>query len=552
MRYQGTHTSAGYVGHFAEYRWDTWRLPLHEAAASGSWPVAACLAEHLQRQDPVAVDENGKELFGCEDIANATRRLSPLVVALTTVDALGRTPLLIAAQQDDADTAAVLLAGAIAAGGFAEVVSAPASEPPLCAAVDSGSAAIVRAFVRLCPRPHLVDMLSQSRSGWGRDPLYLAVRKNDEEMVRALLEPVDEATGFRAALVAWRRREASQRGGCCSPLCIAIRQNQRRIVPLLLRAGFSLFDPVGSTHKPAEGGAAGTTDTAPTHTAFEHCRRPRVETRVLRQEADAAAAAAAELAPRVAAHYARRIRQLEAAAAEADRVFSSHCGEHERGAIAAWRATQAAATTTAAAAAATAGGVAACGEEGAAVKRPRRAAASAPAGSLAAAATAAAALERVSAAWEGLARAAAGRSAAWSAVEAAKAQRDRDLRLLAERRGDLEAKAAEWEAKHGVEPPPPEDGGFNAHDFWLDFMDFGGRRGPVRAATGPSFCAHAAPCGTVRFFLGGTCSRGLMLLPVCCFHKAEPACLVPPAPPLAAISGRPHQRRGERAAGADG
>lgn len=120
---QGEEMGAALDTACAAASWGGGRTPLHQAVASRTWTVVACVAEFLLRhpQPP--------PLPRAEDKEYEWRRAglkSRLHWALTKADADGLTPLRIAADNCDTDTVCVLLCAAHAAGCFDDVASGAA------------------------------------------------------------------------------------------------------------------------------------------------------------------------------------------------------------------------------------------------------------------------------------------------------------------------------------------------------------------------------------------------------------------------------------------
>lgn len=334
----------------------------------------------------------------------------------------------------------------------------------------------IRALLRLCAsRGDLFHAHYTSVNRCDTDAITIAVRIGwGDGTFETLLRPRDgqgAGGGTPVALQAWRERvrdviesdgEAAPRR--CGPLCAALRRRgAAHLVPVLLRAGLSLSDRVeGRLLRPGQEGGM---SFAERHKPLDHCRGRRQRARVLREQAEAAAAAEAP----TAAYHAALVAAADAAAAEADRALGSHCGEHERGAMVAWRIAEAAALRARADAAAAAAAAAAVPLSAVASlstgKRPRRGrgggapsdavadAATAAASAATAAAAAAAAeansaklWEALCAAWEGLATAAAQRMAARAAAAAARALRDKEVKRATKLRLKWEERAEAAEA----------------------------------------------------------------------------------------------------------
>lgn len=299
------------------------RTPFHECVKAGD---ALLLGALLSR----AADAGG---------AGALRPPPPLE-ALTARDALLRTPLRVAAQRGDADSVFVALCAARAtaadmAADMALLLLDPLGRtPPLCAAAKTGSAATVSVILAMCPAALLPAVIAQCNAV-GHDALYLAARRGHTDVVTEILRWEDPKAGLPLALLAFLERRGGREDdgwadrGVCSPVCAALRlSNGALCVAQLVRAGFS---PVASTphhfasidHVPVE----------------QHGRRRRRIAAGLGSAGDAAAWFEAQQR----AHRSRRLRLAQRRLREAELGFSGHCGEHERRAIARWKAAAAAA-----------------------------------------------------------------------------------------------------------------------------------------------------------------------------------------------------------------
>lgn len=326
------------------------RLPLHDAAASGSWLAVAVLVDDLKRRTAEAAR------------AGPLTAVPLLTQALSWTDCLGHTPLRIAAERGDGESVAVLVAARAAAAKPAELAMTASVDPAslreavtaelfrpsdsvplLCAAARSGAAAGVRALLALCPPERRQALLARCEKT-GADALSLAARAGREECVLALLEPRAEDTGQPLALRAWLDREGGRdgdrsecgglcepRGGRlgCSPLCRLVKEwpepTKDAITPLLV-AGFSPLETLRSRREED----ARIPDS---HTPLAHCFGRKRRLGIIW-----AAARASDRTQRESrAHHAATRARLTRSLRDQEHLLSSLCGESERCALAGFR-----------------------------------------------------------------------------------------------------------------------------------------------------------------------------------------------------------------------